>query len=310
MRILLWNVHSSWMAAFVQGPHTYLVPTLPGGGPDGRGRARIGCWPSSVREVSPEKAHETEIDLMVLQRPSELEHLAEAWTGRRPGRDVPAVYVEHNPPEVPVSAAWHPAVAEPRVVIVHVTHFNRLFWRNGPNRTVVIEPGIVDPGYRYGGALARAAFVANEPAGRERFAGTDLIPLFEKVAPVDVFRTESGAFAGTELTQAGLHRALPERRVYLHLARWTSLGLGLIEAMYLGLPVLALATTEVAEAVPLDAGVVSNDLTRLADAYSYLTADHDAARAMGQIGRAGVLRRYGLERFLHEWDGLLKEVTS
>jgi hypothetical protein len=297
------------MAAFVQGPHTYLVPTLPGGGPDGRGWARTGCWPSSVQELSPQKAHQTEIDLIVLQRPSELEHLAEAWTGRRPGRDVPAVYVEHNPPEVPVSAAWHPAVAEPGVVIVHLTHFNRLFWRNGPNRTVVIEPGLVDPGYRYSGGLARAAFVANEPAGRERFDGIDLIPLFEKVAPVDVFRMESGIVGGTEVIP-GLHRALPERRLYLHLARWTSLGLSLIEAMYLGLPVLALATTEVSEVVPMDAGVVTNDLARLVDSYSYLMVDHDAARAMGQIGRAGVLRRYGLERFLHEWDGLLKEVSS
>ena len=247
---------------------------------------------------------------MVLQRPGELEHLAEAWTGRRPGRDVPAVYVEHNPPEVPVSAAWHPAVAEPAVVIVHVTHFNRLFWRNGPNRSEVIEAGIIDPGYRYNGVMARGALVANEPAGRERFAGTDLIPLFEKVAPVDVFGMESDTIGGNEVTLTALHRALPERRVYLHLARWTSLGLSVIEAMYLGLPVLALATTDVSEAVPIDAGVVSNDLARLTDAYSYLMADHDAARAMGQIGRAGALRRYGLERFLHDWDGLLKEVTS
>jgi glycosyltransferase involved in cell wall biosynthesis len=84
----------------------------------------------------------------------------------------------------------------------------------------------------------------------------------------------------------------------------------LIEAMHLGLPVLGLATTEVSEAVPPDAGFVTNDLSRLTDAYAYLLADRDAARAMGQIGRAGALRRYGLERFLHDWDVLLKEVTG
>lgn len=123
MRILLWHVHSSWTTAFVQGPHTYLVPTLPERGPDGRGRARTRCWPASVREISPARARGTDFDLMVLQRPSELEHLAEAWTGRRPGRDVPAVYVEHNTPDVPVSAAWHPAVAEAGVVIAHVSPF-------------------------------------------------------------------------------------------------------------------------------------------------------------------------------------------
>lgn len=310
MRILLWQVHGSWTTAFAQGPHTYLVPTLPGRGPDGLGRDGPWCWPASVREISPAKARETDFDVMILQRPSELEHLAEAWTGRRPGRDVPAVYVEHRPPEVPLSAAWHPAVAEPNIPIVHVTHFNRLFWRNGANRTEVIEPGIVDPGYRYRGGLPHGAFVANEPVRRERFVGTDLLPLFEKIAPVDVFGRQSDAIGGAELTQADLHRALPERRVYLHLARWTSLGLSLIEAMHLGLPVLALATTEASEAVPDEAGVVSNDLSRLADAYAYLMADQDAARAMGQIGRAGVLRRYGLERFLDDWESLLKEMST
>lgn len=307
MRILLWHVHSAWTTAFVQGAHSYLVPTLPERGPDGRGRTGSCGWPASVREISPARARETDFDLMVLQRPSELEHLAEAWTGRRPGRDVPAVYVEHNAPEVPVSAAWHPAVAEPGVVIVHLTHFSRLFWHNGSNRTVVIEPGLVDPGYRYRGALGRGAFVANEPVRRERFVGADLVPQFEKIAPVDVLGMRSGA---PDLNQADRHEFLLERRVYLHLARWTSPGLSLIEAMHLGLPVLALATTDVVESVPTDAGLVSNDLSRLTDTYSYLIADPDAARAMGRIGRAGVLKRFGLERFLYEWDGLSKEVTA
>ena len=42
--------------------------------------------------------------------------------------------------------------------------------------------------------------------------------------------------------------------------RWTSLGLSLLEAMQLGMPVVALATTEATVAVPPEAGVVSNDV--------------------------------------------------
>ncbi|MEV4189207.1 glycosyltransferase family 1 protein, partial [Streptosporangium canum] len=40
MRILLWHVRGSWTTAFVHGAHDYLVPLVPGRGPDGRGRAR------------------------------------------------------------------------------------------------------------------------------------------------------------------------------------------------------------------------------------------------------------------------------
>ena len=51
MKILLWHVHGSWMTAFVQGTHDYLVPLVPGRGPDGRGRAQTWDWPPSVVEV-------------------------------------------------------------------------------------------------------------------------------------------------------------------------------------------------------------------------------------------------------------------
>ena len=54
---------------------------------------------------------------------------------------------------------------------------------------------------------------------------------------------------------------MARRRVYLHPIRWTSLGLSLLEAMHLGMPVVALATTEVPEAVPPEAGVVSTAWT-------------------------------------------------
>ncbi|WP_197681789.1 hypothetical protein [Actinopolymorpha singaporensis] len=74
-----------------------MVPVTPDRGPDGAGGALSFPWPGTVREVPPERLREEPVDLVVLQRPHEAE-LAERWLGRRPGRDVPAVYVEHNTP--------------------------------------------------------------------------------------------------------------------------------------------------------------------------------------------------------------------
>jgi glycosyltransferase involved in cell wall biosynthesis len=98
--------------------------------------------------------------------------------------------------------------------------------------------------------------------------------------------------------------------VYLHPVRWTSLGLSLIEAMQLGLPVVALATTAVPEAVPPEAGVVSNDPDVITAALQHLHADPEEARRLGKAGRAAALERFGLDRFLDDWDRLLKEVTQ
>jgi glycosyltransferase involved in cell wall biosynthesis len=103
---------------------------------------------------------------------------------------------------------------------------------------------------------------------------------------------------------------MARRRVYLHPVRWTSFGLSLIEAMYLGMPVVALATTEVAEAVPPEAGVVSNRMDALRDGLRRLALDADEARERGRAARRAALARHGLARFLADWDDVLEEVVS
>jgi glycosyltransferase involved in cell wall biosynthesis len=96
----------------------------------------------------------------------------------------------------------------------------------------------------------------------------------------------------------------------VHPYRWTSLGLALIEAMQIGMPVVALATTEVPEAVPASAGYVSNCMDTLRGGLRRMAADRELAREMGQAAREHALRRYGLARFLKDWDQLLQEVIE
>lgn len=312
MKVFLWHVHGSWTTSFVQGSHEHLVPVLPDRGPDGRGRAQTWDWPDSVVEVTPVDAARAAVDVVVLQRPEELDHLAEQWLGgRRPGRDIPAVYLEHNAPQGRINEMRHPAADRDDLVVCHVTHFNRLFWDTGSTPTEVIEHGIVDPGPRYTGELARAAVVVNEPVRRARVTGTDLIaPLAEQSGvPLDLFGMETEALGGVDLPQAAMHDELARRRVYVHPVRWTSLGLTLLEAMHLGMPVVGLATTEASEAVPPEAGVLSNRIDVLAEAMRRLANDPEEARVMGKVARAAALAHYGLDRFLRDWDLLLKAVV-
>jgi len=320
MNILIWHVHGSWTTAFVQGPHTYLLPVLPDRGPEGRGRARTFSWPSSAVEIAPEQLREAPVDLVILQRPHEAA-LAERWLGgRRPGRDVPAVYLEHNAPDRNVPESRHPCADRDDLVLVHVTHFNRLFWDNGRTRTAVIEHGIVDPGHQYTGRLERAAVVVNEPVRRGRYTGTDLLSALSEAAPLDVFGMRTEGLAGhlglppdrcraQDLPQSQLHTAMAQRRLYLHPVRWTSLGLSLLEAMHLGMPVVALATTEAVEAVPPGAGVLSTRPDVLARAARTYLDDPEAAAEDGARARRAALDRYGLKRFLGDWERLMEEVT-
>ncbi|MFN2608393.1 MAG: glycosyltransferase [Acidimicrobiales bacterium] len=319
MKVLLWHVHGSYTTALVQGDHEYLVPVTPDRGPDGRGRARTWDWPPSVAEVTPAEAAAADVDVVVLQRPTELAGLVRTWLGgREPGRDVPAVYLEHTSPEGAVDGGMrHPAADRPDLTVVHVTHFNALFWACGTTPTRVVEHGIVDPGYRYTGELARAAVVVNEAARRGRVTGTDLLPRMARAAPLDLFGMGAGALAATpgivgveDLPQDRLHTELARRRVYVHPIRWTSLGLSLLEAMHLGMPVVALATTEVARAVPPEAGVVTNDLDEVDAALRRLVAEPEEAALMGKAAREAALARHGLARFLADWDDVLGEAAA
>jgi glycosyltransferase involved in cell wall biosynthesis len=80
--------------------------------------------------------------------------------------------------------------------------------------------------------------------------------------------------------------------------------------MHLGMPVVALASTEVVEAVPPEAGVISTDVEVLRAAIRRYLEDPAEAAEAGRAARESVLRRFGLPRFLDDWDRVLQEVTG
>lgn len=319
MRVLVWHVHGSWLGNFVQGGHEYLVPRHAMREDDGKGVPADADWAPRTREVDVDTLRDERIDVVVAQRPRELD-LVQRWTGRVPGHDLPTVYLEHNTPGGDVGGMRHPLADRDDIPIVHVTHFNDLFWDSGDARTTVIEHGVRDPGHRFTGSVPAACVSVNEPMRRGRAAGTDLIPAFAERMDVDVFGMHVNGLAEAlgnrhvheyeDLPQRAMHDEIAQRRVYVHPYRWTSLGLSLVEAMLLGLPVVVVAATEHAQTVPQHAGLAGTDLDRLVAAAAHYVEDPAAAKEAGLRAREYALRRFSLDRFLHEWDRLLQEVAQ
>ena len=319
MRILMWDVHGGYTDSLVAGTHDYLFLRRDKSGRGGL--ARYGnSAPNNAYEVTADELHDQPPHLVLLQRLEEIELCAE-HLGRRPGRDLPAIFLEHNTPKTDVPLTRHPLADDASLLVVHVTHFNQLFWDCGRTRTWVIEHGVADPGLRYTGRLPRLAFVVNEPVRRWRVTGTDLLTNFADF-DVDAYGIDADllpeamqpahervSFAGN-LKPNQLYDAMAERRVYLHLNRWTSLGLSLIQAMLLGMPVVVLDATEASRAVPDAAGARSSDITELVTAARRLLADPAEAQRRGLLARHAALERYGLPRFLHDWDLAFKEASE
>ncbi len=307
------------MDSFVRGPHKYLLPRTPGGGPWGLGRGGRE-WPENVVEVDLAALRGTDIDVVVLQRVEETQAV-ELLTGRRPGKDLPAVFVEHNTPKGAVPNSVHPFADQNEIPVAHVTHFNRLVWDTGSASVTVIEHGVPDPGPLYTGEFLEQGVVINEPIRRGRVTGTDLLPTFAQVAPLTVFGMGGNDLAGSlglppeklrwggDLQPRVLHRRLARCRLYLHPMRWTSLGLSLIEAMLMAMPVVVLNCTEAARAVPPEAGAISTDVNELTSMARILLADPEEAARRGKVAREAALQRHSLDRFLHDWDQLLHDLA-
>jgi len=72
---------------------------------------------------------------------------------------------------------------------------------------------------------------------------------------------------------------------------------------------VVLAATEAAQVIPSNVGMVSNRVDELVSAASTFTADRELAADLGLQGRKYALERFGLGRFLYDWDKLLEDVA-
>ena len=196
MRILLWHVHGSWTTAFVQGRHD--LPAAGAARPRAR-RARAGRGPGTGRlgasRCTPAAAARRAIDVVVLQRPQELELLAERVARRpRPGRDVPAVYLEHNAPQGRIADMRHPAADRADLARATSPTSTRCSGTAARRPTRVIEHGDRRPRPPLHRRAARAPRSSStRPAAAGRVTGTDLLAGFGAAAPIDLFGMDAAA---------------------------------------------------------------------------------------------------------------------
>jgi glycosyltransferase involved in cell wall biosynthesis len=203
-------------------------------------------------------------------------------------------------------------VADMDVLVVHCTHFNRLMWDNGGAPTRVIEHGVIAPRAGYTGELDRGLVIINHIARRGRRLGFDIYGKAKAELPLDL--------VGMGAQQAGglgevLHAELPafaaRYRFLFNPIRYTSMGLAVIEAMMVGLPVVALATTEMATVIRDGVnGFIGTDVEALLERMKLLLKDENLAKRLGEAARETALQRFGIERFVADWNDAFREVTG
>lgn len=311
LNVLIWHIHGSYLNYLVQGPHNFYLPVKPGRPEGYGGKGRTFVWPETAHEVAAEDVRHLPLDLVVFQTPKNyFEDQFEILSDSQ--RALPKIYLEHNTPKEHPTDTCHP-VDDPNVLLVHVTHFNRLMWNSGRCPSRVIEHGVmVDDGVEFVGDLERGVVVVNGIKRRARIAGYDI---WEKAAgrvPLDLIGMATEELGGRgDIPHTRLLQEEVRYRFFFNPIRYTSLPLALVEAMAIGMPIVALATTEVPTVISDGAsGYVSNDVDYLVERMNDLLRRPDEARRLGANARKVALERFSIQRFTRDWDEAFRLVVA
>lgn len=310
LRILTWHTHGAYLHYLTQVPHEFYVLSKPGRPPGYAGRSGHLPWGPNVHDLPAEQARHQPLDCIVFQ--DDPQYFEDQYELLSPAQQrLPKIYVEHDPPrEHPVDTR-HP-VDDAGVLLVHVTSFNRLMWNSGRTPTRVIDHGVIDPGYRHTGELAKGLVVINNLRTRGRRLGLDIFQETRKRVSLDLVGMGSEELGGLgEVLHADVPSFAARYRFLFNPIRYTSMGLGVIEAMMTGLPVVALATTEMVTVVRDGLnGFIDTDPDRLVSRMKLLLNDRDEARRLGREARRTALERFDIRRFVGDWSRVLAEATG
>jgi glycosyltransferase involved in cell wall biosynthesis len=311
LRVLTWHVHGNYLYYLTQAHHDFYLVTKPGHPPGYAGTVGVLPWDNNVREVPADQVTSQEFDVILFQHKTQwdddrLNLLSE--TQRR----LPRVYIEHDPPQENAFEQRH-WVDDANTLLVHVTHFNRLMWDCGTTPTRVIEHGVIVPeGVRYTGEKARGIVVINHLRQRGRRLGGDVYASVKARVPLDLVGMDAKSAGGIgEIGNLELAAFSAKYRFFFNPIRWTSLGLAVVEAMTIGMPIVGLATTELATVIRNDeSGYIDTNVSALIDAMQDLLRDPDEARRLGDGARKVAMDRFHIDRFVRDWNETLRHVSG
>jgi glycosyltransferase involved in cell wall biosynthesis len=179
-------------------------------------------------------------------------------------------------------------------------------------QTFVIDHGVVAPTAHYTGDLERGVVVINNLQSRGRRLGLDIFEQVRHKVPLDLVGLGTTEIGGLGPVR---HDELPEfishYRFFFNPIRYTSLGLAIIEAMMVGLPIVGLATTELVSVINSGVnGYISLDVDDLVRDMKALLDSPDQARQLGENARTYALNRFSISRFAADWERLFQKVCE
>jgi Glycosyl transferases group 1 len=311
LRILTWHVHGNYLYNLTQVPHDFFLVTDAQRSTHHGGRGGVLPWGDNVHEVREEAVPAQRFDLVCYQHRDQWDNDRLRVLGPAQ-RTLPRLVIEHDPPLDHPTAQRH-WCDDPGALIVHVTPFNALMWDNGPTPVRVIEHGVRPLAQLpWTGERECGLVVVNHLRTRGRRLGADIHAAVAAQVPLQLVGMDSASLGGAgEVPQPEMPAVMAAHRFFFNPIRYTSLGLAVVEALHAGLPVVGLATTELASVIDSGRnGYVDTRLPRLVGVMRELLRDRALAALWGAAGQRLARERFGIDRFVADWLEVLAEVAG
>jgi glycosyltransferase involved in cell wall biosynthesis len=301
LKIFTWHIHGSYLFYLSQGDYDIYIPVSNERSEGYYGKGTTFPFGPNVHEVPEDEVKNLDFDCILFQSKKNYQ-TDQFQTLTLEQRDLPKIYLEHDPPREHPTDTKH-VVDDPDVLLVHVTHFNSLMWDNNHTPMKVIDHGVIVPDIPYSGETQRGIVVINNIEKRGRRLGLDIFLEARKHIPLDLVGMGAEELGLGEVPHTKLPEFISKYRFFFNPIRYTSLGLSVCEAMSLGVPVVGLATTEMATAIRNEVtGFVHTDLSYLIEKMKLLLTDKDLAFKMGQEGKKYASERFNIKRFTNDWE--------
>jgi glycosyltransferase involved in cell wall biosynthesis len=310
IKIFTWHIHGSYLYYLSQGNFELYIPVDRHKSEGYIGYGTTFPFGDNVHEVPVENVKELSLDCILFQSPKTyLKDQYEIFTPEQ--RALPNIYLEHDPPQGHPTDTQH-VFKDIDATIVHVTHFNNLMWDSNGVPSHVIDHGIVAPSAQYQGDLKKGIVVINDLSDRGRRLGVDIFLEARRHVPLDLIGMNTKEIGGLgEILHPQLPEFISRYRFFFNPIRYTSLGLAVLEAMMVGVPVVGMATTELVTVIKNNvSGFIHTDLSYLIARMKMLLANKEVASRIGEQGKKIAMERFNIKRFTDAWEALFLSVVK
>lgn len=309
LKIFTWHIHGSYLYYLSQGNYDLYIPVNDQKSEGYYGRGKTFPFGDNVIEIDAAEVKNSAFDCILFQ--TNKNYLIDQYEILSAVQQkLPRIYLEHDPPAKHPTDSRH-VIDDPEILVVHVTHYNKLMWHNATGNVKVIDHGITPVKAEYSGELEKGIVVINHMHQRGRKLGADIFEKVCKEIPVDLAGMGTEEYGGIgEILHPRLPAFISKYRFFFNPIRYTSLGLAVLESMMLGIPFVGLATTEYVTVVQNNvSGYIHTDIDYLIEKMKKLLINKPLAAKLGEQGKKTVQERFNIHRFAKEWKETFEQVV-